>query len=251
LGEDYHALIRRYHFEFPGSTNIEVRKKVEVNAYPDSGLSGESFVEGYTIPRRNTRQSPSSFDEPLASALTGDLEYAAPQPVLPMLPNGTNRRSFPIRQTVAGIGDGMSEQLGRIRREMHHRSSKAKSPPSQAFLPDNAAVPLEFDEEDEDFMLSRTNSEQPPAPPSPSEPIPATGILNLDEEVDMQQEQSAAMPEEDDMWHRWGAEEHQVVEESEKFDQISVKAFMDEEQKEKEEEQKQEAGKRRRRKGKK
>ncbi|KAJ8081647.1 hypothetical protein PM082_007493 [Marasmius tenuissimus] len=89
LGEDYHALIRRYQFDIPGP-KIEVRKGIEVSAYPTG--TGESFVEGGGF-RRDTRRLSSSFDEPLASAISGELDYSPPQPVLPMLPNGTLARS--------------------------------------------------------------------------------------------------------------------------------------------------------------
>ncbi|KAE9397368.1 hypothetical protein BT96DRAFT_1020846 [Gymnopus androsaceus JB14] len=43
LGEDYHALIRRYQFDVAG-TKVEVRKGVEVSVYPTG--NSESFVEG-------------------------------------------------------------------------------------------------------------------------------------------------------------------------------------------------------------
>jgi hypothetical protein len=60
----------------------------------------------------------SSFDEPLASALAGGLDYHHSPGVLPMLPNGmpgaqSFRSTIPIR-TMTGLGDGASEGLGRI-----------------------------------------------------------------------------------------------------------------------------------------
>jgi hypothetical protein len=75
-----------------------------------------------------------------------------------MYPNGmpsgkpkSFRNSIPIR-TMAGIGDGVTEGFGRIRREMH----KVRSPPLLP-RPDSSMsggpVPLEFDEEDEDFLV--------------------------------------------------------------------------------------------------
>ncbi|KAJ7256566.1 hypothetical protein C8J57DRAFT_1136067, partial [Mycena rebaudengoi] len=107
LGEDYHALIRRYKLDI-GGAKIEVRKEVEVSySAGGGGGGGESFVEGYASSpraiRRRSRTS-STFDEPLASALAG-AHYALPPPVLPMLPNGSPssfRSSIPIR-TMAGL----------------------------------------------------------------------------------------------------------------------------------------------------
>jgi hypothetical protein len=82
-----------------------------------------------------------------------------------MYPNGvprSNPRSFrnsiPIR-TMAGIGDGMTEGLGRLRRDFH----KVRSPPMVA-RPDSSLsgpVPLEFDEEDEDFLTRGSTLEIP------------------------------------------------------------------------------------------
>jgi hypothetical protein len=74
-----------------------------------------------------------------------------------MYPNGipsgkpkSFRNSIPIR-TMAGIGDGVTEGFGRIRREMH----KVRSPPllPRADSSMSRPVPLEFDEEDEDFLV--------------------------------------------------------------------------------------------------
>jgi hypothetical protein len=66
LGEDYHALIRRYQLDISGH-KIDIRKEVQVSAY--SAGNGESFVEGFSSPRdvRNRTLLP-SFDETLASA---------------------------------------------------------------------------------------------------------------------------------------------------------------------------------------
>jgi hypothetical protein len=93
LGEDYHALVRRYQLDISGH-KIDVRKEVQVSAY--SAGSGESFVEGFSSPRDVWNRTLSSFGEPLASALVGGLNY----------------------QTMTGLGDGVSEGLGRIRSEI-------------------------------------------------------------------------------------------------------------------------------------
>ena len=160
LGEDYHALIRRHQFDICGE-EIKVRKQVEINAYPSGGpgnnTSAAAFVEGYSAPRDIRRNISSSFDEPIASAISGSYDNSNLPAILPMYPNGipsgkpkSFRNSIPIR-TMAGIGDGVTEGFGRIRREMH----KVRSPPllPRADSSMSGPVPLEFDEEDEDFLV--------------------------------------------------------------------------------------------------
>jgi hypothetical protein len=178
LGEDYHALIRRRQLDIQGS-KLEVRKEVEISAY--SAGVGESFVEGYNAPGAVRRIS-SSFDEPLASALAGGLDYSLPaQPIIPMLPNGARTRprsfkdSLPIRTMAAGLSDGMTEGLGRIRRATAKSGRRLSSSPLFAAAAAAAAAssarsgsvsssdaippePLEFDEEDEEDFKRRGGS---------------------------------------------------------------------------------------------
>src|SRR6266567_7306904 len=87
-----------------------------------SGGDGAAFIEGFSSPRE-MRRTLSSFDEPIASAISGSLDSSNLPVILPMYPNGvprSNPRSFrnsiPIR-TMAGIGDGMTEGFGRLRRD--------------------------------------------------------------------------------------------------------------------------------------
>ena len=191
LGEDYHALISRSQLDISGQ-KLEVRKNVEINPFPSSphhhhhhhhhgSESLESFIEGLGSLRfatqgdhhhhhTHTRRFSGSFDEPLASALAGGLDdigveagaASTAPPVLPMYPNGaiptsSFRNSIPIRS----IGGGVSEGLSLLRREINkvrspslvprtggggdggHKASTGGSP---------GLVPLEFDEEDEDFL---------------------------------------------------------------------------------------------------
>ncbi|KAJ7496196.1 hypothetical protein B0H11DRAFT_1715875, partial [Mycena galericulata] len=255
LGEDYHALIRRYQFAI-GGAKIEVRREVEVSAFAAGAAGGESFVEGYaSSPRAIQRRSraSSSFDEPLASALAG-AHYARPPPVLPMLPNGSPasfRSSMPIR-AVAGLGDGVAEGLVRLRREMRHQRQKqlARSPPVRGKGGDDidASVPLEFDEEDEDFVvppsaetdvflrvhadredddaLSATTSRNGDSVASVSTPATSAHPLEDEERLDSDLGNGA----EGEVWHGWASEDKLAVEEAERFDDISVVGFLDEEQ---------------------
>ncbi|KAK7039125.1 hypothetical protein VNI00_010310 [Paramarasmius palmivorus] len=207
LGEDYHALIRRYQFDISGS-KIEVRKGVEVSAYPAGPGTSESFVEGGAFLRRAS----SSFDEPLASALAGEVDYTPPQTILPMLPNGhpgSKPRSFKNSIPIRSLGDGMSESLGRFKREMR----KVRSPkmvPSSDTTTTSTSVPLEFDEEDEDFLLKEEDT-------SPS----ASGSGSGSEENHPQTSGTGAGAGTTDTW---------VGDDAETFDHISAVGFLDEEQ---------------------
>lgn len=269
LGEDYHALIRRYQFDIgigARGHKIEVRREVQASAYPAGG--GESFVEGFSAPRdmrARNRTLSSSFDEPLASALAAGLEYPHAPSVLPMLPNGTPqaqgfRRAIPIRGL--GLGDGVSEGLGRIRREMqmqirgagvHVRSPRPDSSGGMG-MGMGASVPLEFDEEDEDFLGgdalgvpaldrdagsgsgsgsgSRGTSRGGAGSGSGSGAsvlTPGTSTRPLDEEED-DVAQAQVQVQVEDAWGGWSVEDRLAVEEAERFDDISVVGFLDEEQ---------------------
>ncbi|KAJ3730564.1 hypothetical protein C8R42DRAFT_11268 [Lentinula raphanica] len=221
LGEDYHALIRRFKLDITGA-KIEVRKGVEVSAYPSG--SSESFIDGggFAI-HYDRRRSSSSFDEPLASALIGGLDHTPSQPVLPMYPNGTpgtKPRSFkntiPIR-TMAGIGDGMSEGIGRFRREIHKVRSP-QLPSSDSSL--SASVPLEFDEEDEDFLSNEVERDRSHG-----------DSQSLDEqgEHDISISEEPLLDQDRDQWPGWVGEDRKAVEEVETFDDISAVGFLDEE----------------------
>jgi len=241
MGEDYHALIRGYRFDVPAN-KLEVRKEVEISAY-STGM-GESFVQGGASPM-DIRQVSSSFDGPLASAMSASIrDYAKPSPpLLPMLPNGTPNARFrnpiPIRTVTAGITDGVSERLGRLKREIGKVRSPILNPRvEQGNGPQPAWAPLEFDEEDEDFMLagqmhegdslnddadamSRSTSRDgasistpPPTQPELFEDMQGIGLRG-------------SVLEEDRGWSR---EDRQAIEDAERFYDISAAGLMDEEQ---------------------
>ncbi|KAJ6574111.1 hypothetical protein B0H19DRAFT_1063111 [Mycena capillaripes] len=125
LGEDYHALIRRYQFAI-GGAKIDVRREVEGDVRGGPRLF---------LPARDP----------------------APQPRVVIFRRAIGKCpgcSMPVR-AVAGLGDGVAEGLGRLRREMRHQRQKqlARSPPARKGGDDvEASVPLEFDEEDEDSL---------------------------------------------------------------------------------------------------
>ena len=236
LREDYHALVRGYRFDFPVN-KLEVRKAVQISAY----TAGDGGSFGGALPM--DIHQPSSFDEPLASAMSIQLdEFAGPSPkVLPMLPNGVPnprlRDSIPIRSVAAGITDGVSEGLGRLRREIN----KAKSPrlkPMQSRVTSPSWAPIEFDEEDEDFL----SSEDPAQEPGPIAEGDATSrstsrdgasiLTPLSTQPDffdlLDNDYGRRENFEDE--RGWSQEDRQAVEDAERFYDVSAAGLMDEEQ---------------------
>ncbi|KAF8903655.1 hypothetical protein CPB84DRAFT_1773819 [Gymnopilus junonius] len=205
LGEDYHALIRRYQFDINGD-KIEVRKEVEVvSAFSPSsagagvGLPGggaDAFMQDFDAQphHRHARRISSSFDEPIASAISGSLQVdSANLPlILPMYPNGVPgsatgpafafphkvlRNAIPIGKGIGrnvnvvgeGIGRIVSAGVGRRGRERERDREGGFS------LNDEHGelhVPLEFDEEDEDFIRGER--------PGSSGPLAATSESSRD-----------------------------------------------------------------------
>jgi hypothetical protein len=240
MGEDYHALIRSYRLDVP-ATKIEVRKEVEISAY-STGM-GESFVHGGASPV-DIRQVSSSFDGPLASAMSASIgDYAKPSPpLLPMLPNGTHvsrfRNPIPIRTVTAGISDGVSEGIGRLKREIGKvRSPRLNPRVEQGSGQQPTWAPLEFDEEDEDFMLagqtrdadhlddgadvtSRSTSRDGASISTP--PLTQPDLFEDIQGVGLR----GSVLEEDRGWSR---EDRQAIEDAERFYDISAAGLMDEE----------------------
>ncbi|KAF5376328.1 hypothetical protein D9615_008445 [Tricholomella constricta] len=243
LGEDYHALIRRYRFEDVGvgGHTIEARRQVQVSAYAHayegeggggggSGGGGE-FVEA--SPRH--RSLSASFDAPLASALINDLElehaHVHGAGVLPMYPNGgggagsassgggvfRSAMIIPIRARTRGIGIGEGVG-GIIRREIIKKVRSPRVRPRSGSSGESesvaVSVPLEFDEEDEDFMLGSGEGARARAREGEVE-----GESALEVEVEV-----------DDAWGGWSVEDGLAVEEAERFDDIDVLGLLDEEQ---------------------
>ncbi|KAG1733244.1 uncharacterized protein EDB91DRAFT_1149677 [Suillus paluster] len=224
LGEDYHALIRRHQLDMTG-TKIEVRKEVEVSAY--SAGTGESFVEGFSP--RDMGRTASSFDEPIASAISADMDYPrSSRSVIPMLPNGApglKPRSFknpiPIRAMTSNITEGVGESFGRIRREINRvRSPQLVSRPESRV---SASVPLEFDEHDEDVVFPGMEPDDDVVDDCTSRGGDAT-----DPSIDTPPTDDEPCDEGTELWHGWTEEDKLAVDEAEQFD--DVVGFLDEEQ---------------------
>ncbi|KAI0766225.1 hypothetical protein BD413DRAFT_494502 [Trametes elegans] len=277
LGEDYHALIRSSHLDVP-STKIEVRRPVEVSAFATG--DSDAFVHSSLSSPHDLGGGgigggvPSSFDEPLASALAAPLHPLHPSPpVLPMLPNGTPgsaSKSFinaiPIRHVAAGIQDGMSGGLGRIRRELGKaRSPRPNSDPvsgggvARGGVGEGGGsgptVPLEFDEEDEmdDFVghaaadgagsdldvISRSTLMMGgdvgiSVSAGTVGESGGSGSGSGSGSVSTPSTNIEPLPLEHDgdsgqAWQGWGPEDQAAVEDAERFDDITV-GFLDEEQ---------------------
>lgn len=231
-------MIRRYQFDLPGA-KVEVRRQVQVSAYPTLATGGEAFVEGSPTSRRSF-----SFDEPLASALLqadGFADRSKVGTVLPMLPNGNGHSagrmtSIPIR--------GMSESLGRLRREMMVARKKGRGANGTWRRASGGgggeegmsmSVPLEFDEDEEDFSFHAPSDEERMRDESSgsrgeenlSSSTPATSLYPMDMDPE---EDRGGVALSDDVWNDgWGVEDKKAIEEVEMYDHISAVGLLDEE----------------------
>lgn len=221
LGEDYHALIRRNQLDITG-TKMEVRKEVEVSPY--SAGTGESFVEGFSP--RDMGRAASSFDEPIASAISADMSYPrSSRSLIPMLPNGAGLkpRSFknpiPIRAMTSNIAEGVGEGFGRIRREINRVRSPQPVLKGEGL---SASVPLEFDEHDEDVVFPGMERDDDAVDDDASRGGDATDPSIDTPPTDAELDDGA------ELWHGWTEEDKLAVDEAEQFD--DVVGFLDEEQ---------------------
>ncbi|KAH0839378.1 hypothetical protein J3R83DRAFT_75 [Lanmaoa asiatica] len=237
LGEDYHALIRRHRLAISGA-KIDVRKEVEASAF--AGSSEAQFVEDLTFPsdhpharshphshthshahlHLHTHGGASSFDEPLANAMSADMAYdlsAGGRVTIPMLPNGAAQQSVRARTGTSWSGLGaraalsgmsMSGEIpvrvmegvgGMIRREMD-RVRGGRERAAGAVRGGERRDPLEFDEQEEDF----------------GEGIPVG------------EGDGEGGGDGEDLWHAWSEEDGLAVDEAERFD--DVLGIMDEDQ---------------------
>ncbi|KAH9984189.1 hypothetical protein BJV77DRAFT_1072315 [Russula vinacea] len=202
LRDDYHGRLRRFQLDSLGP-KIDVRKEVEISATHDTGHTS------------------SSFDEPLSSAMSSGLGYPSSPPVIPMFPNGTPgsfKNSIPIQRVAAGLSDGMTEGFARVRREI----GRVRSPRLSARHDVTAEVPLEFGEEDEEFVLSYggdgvTSSRDDGVSVSVSTPS--------SDPVD-----AGERKENNGTWPNWGVGVQDGEDLGEQFHDISVVGLMDEEQ---------------------
>lgn len=238
LGEDYHALLRRWHFDIP-AVKIEVRREVEASAY--TAGQGELFVSAGTSPQ-DVRLARSTLDEPLATAIHSGLNYSGvTPPVIPMLPNGARSGSFkatiPIRSVAAGITEGVTGSLGRLGRGIKKVRSPKLRPQSGESTP--GLVPLEFDEEDEALVTQDEFSREPGNSAEQENDNDSTNDADMaSNSGGTRDSRSISTPSTNDnaplaesgSEDGWGPDEVHAVEEAEQFDEISAAGFMDEEQ---------------------
>lgn len=248
LGEDYHALLRRFSFDLP-ATKIDVRREVAISAYPSGGT--ETFLQSGSAPR-DIRGGGSggnaSFEEPLSSALAADLDYpGTSSAVLPMFPNGTpssHRASAyaPIRHMAAGLGEGVTEGIGRLRRGVG-RTRSARSGANDNTLRGESsgspAVPLEFEDDDEDFLSVGGRGGDDSAQHDDDGLSLGTGTSAGDRSAGgtapptTPPSAHGALPQVegtgDEAWAGWDTQDAQAIEDAERFDDIVV-GYMDEDQ---------------------
>ena len=183
-----------------------------------------------------------------------------------MYPNGmpsgkpkSFRNSIPIR-TMAGIGDGVTEGIGRIRREMHKVRSPPLLPRSDSSM--SGPVPLEFDEEDEDFLVRDVQDDGslkvPPTIRHRDEisisrgtsreggaSVESTSSLGLDTPADasiIHHHRHLPLVDDDmsdvvgtvdeEIWgsSAWDQQDASAIDEAEQFDNISTVGYMDDEE---------------------
>ena len=131
-----------------------------------------------------------------------------------MFPNGTPgsfKNSVPIQRVAAGLSDGMSEGFARVRRGV----SRVRSPRLVAYNDMAVGVPLEFGEEDEEFVLSNSREDGG----SVSVSTPSSGPGDAGERKGSE-----------DTWPSSWDEALKVDEVGEQFEEIPVVGLMDEEQ---------------------
>ncbi|KAF8512435.1 hypothetical protein JB92DRAFT_2928813 [Gautieria morchelliformis] len=208
LSEDYHALLRRSQFDVP-CTKIEVRKDVEVSAYP--GDESDPFVHDAVdlqLDARDRRAARGSFDEPIASAIRSGLDYSGQSP--------------------PHVAAGVNEGLGRIRREI----GKVRSPTLRPTRPEGRHVPLEFDEDDEVAFLGDADAEADHEGGASRDDGDGSGSgasVSVSTPSLRSRAGLGAGGEDDSMWDAWDDEARAAVAEVETFDEISATGFMDEE----------------------
>jgi hypothetical protein len=154
--------------------------------------------------------------------MASGLEYPSSPTVIPMFPNGTPgsfKNSIPIQRVAAGLSDGMTEGFARVRREI----GRVRSPRFVAQHNTTFGVPLEFGEEDEEFVLSY-DGEGGTSPSrddsgSVSASTPSSGVVDAGERKD-----------DSNPWPSWAIGGPTGEDMEEQFQEISVVGFMDEEQ---------------------
>ncbi|KAJ6557080.1 hypothetical protein DFH09DRAFT_1365467 [Mycena vulgaris] len=210
-------------------------------------------VEGFTSsssPRAILRRSraSSSFDEPLASALAGTYTRSRR---LPMPVHAVVRWATASRRICGGCG-ARAPPAPEAARLAHSPPVRAHARAGGGGGDDvEASVTLEFNEEDEDFVLPPSAEVDEVclrvhADCEDDDALSATMSRNGDDSVaSISTSATSAHPPEDEkrmdnvsagdeadgeeVWHGWASEDKLAVEEAGRFDDISVVGFLDEE----------------------
>lgn len=226
---------------------IEVRREVEPSMYNDGksarmgtgisrgGGADELFIAD-TVSGHDLRGIASSLDEPLANALTSDLEAPlhATQSI-PMFPNGapglrSTGTSLPIRSLTGGVGEGIE----RLRREMHRVRRTARHEEGSSVLRGGRIDAMEGDGYS---AVSGQTGESLPTSSVRSDLLgvgdeataAGKGVVNVDVMVGARSEDGEGEGEGEVYrgWD-WAEEDKRAIDEAEQFD--DVLGFMDEDQ---------------------
>ncbi|KAJ6509844.1 hypothetical protein DFH09DRAFT_1333954 [Mycena vulgaris] len=229
LGEDYHALIRRYRF-----AKMHVRREVEVSAFATGG--GASSRASPRPPLRARSCAAAAPHRPLTSRSPVHSRGHIRAPATCAADTAQRLARVVPQSDACAWGCG----FGRRR----HGGAAAAAARDAAPAPDaaralaicacprkrrggggvdvEASVPLEFDEEDEDFVLPPSAEVDemflPVHADRDDDALSATTSRNGDEE--RMDGVGAADGADGEVWHRWASEDKLAVEEAERFDDI-------------------------------
>ncbi|KAH6869593.1 hypothetical protein BKA70DRAFT_367440 [Coprinopsis sp. MPI-PUGE-AT-0042] len=230
LGEDYQGAIRLYRLA-PAGTKIDVRKDIPIQAFssslPSHAEGGDGFLDEFNSPTspRGIRGIASSFDEPLASALTHEMEGVGAVGVteveLPMYPNGVPGKRGLLSSSITaipvrGIGDGVSRGFGQLRRRIGKRGRKADGGDGIA----EEDMAFEFDEEEDgEFMAPRIASLKSESKKRSGSHPPRSLNSSIHTEID----DDVVGQVDEELWGQrgWDDQDQQALDDEEKFQTIS------------------------------
>lgn len=229
LGEDYQGAIRLYRLA-PAGSKIDVRRDIPIQAFstslPSHAEGGDGFLEEFNSPTspRGIRGVAPSFDEPLASALTHEMEGVGATGVteveLPMYPNGVPGKRGLLSSSISaipvrGIGDGVSGGFDRFRKTI--RKHRKKTGRDDGIVEEMA---FEFDEEEDgEFMAPRVASLKSQSKKRSGSHPPRSLNSSIHTEID----DDVVGQVDEELWGQrgWDDQDQQALDDEEKFQTIS------------------------------
>ncbi|KAG8947250.1 hypothetical protein FRC03_001135 [Tulasnella sp. 419] len=242
--QDYVPLLLKAQFDLPIAP-LKVRKQVEITPSPRSraeelhygGHKGfmeiaESFDNETSLGRE-----PSSFDEPLASAIHTKFEPEKPlEPVIPMYPNAGGGdgggRSWIPEGVPIGVGVVRRTVIEGIEGMMREVKKKQQQSQQQQRAKNQVAEGLIFDEEDREIFVKDEGVDHTGSTPSMSDTTNVTSPSYNNQPLG-----SSSVEDEGDKWRVEPEEEDayvKAVEEEQRFDDLEGFMMEKEDQKERE-----------------